>query len=141
MAARAWRGGYKAEAEVKTYADQLMQAWVLLTDSAEECGTASVRFDIADVGREWLQTVPCVEAYGALTAAWKSPDPGDNNKATKVAAAGAGVHQALMDIDDLLSSAPGFLFGEWIRDAQALSKTDTGRAQLVYNAKIQVTDW
>ena len=130
-----WRGGYTAAAEVQAYADQLMEAWVLLTESAEQCNTASVRFDIADVGREWLQTVSCVNAYKSFAAAWQTHDP------RKVAEAGATVHSALMEIDTLLASTPGLLFGEWLRDAEALGTTDVGRAQLVFNAKTQVTDW
>ena len=60
-------------------------------------------------------------------------------KAAAVAKAGEDLSSALLDIDELLSSTRGFLFGEWIRDATALGTTDAGRAQLASNAKIQVT--
>ena len=136
---------------------------MLLTDSAEECGTEAVRFDIADVktvmlphlprrsvsltwnaslsqvGREWLQSVSCVSAYHGLVTAWQANYSSPSAKAAAVAKAGEDLSSALLDIDELLSSTPGFLFGEWIRDATALGTTDAGRAQLASNAKIQVT--
>ena len=42
---------------VATYRSQLFSAWVLLTDAQEACNTTSNEFDIADVGREFLNTV------------------------------------------------------------------------------------
>ena len=136
-----WKGGYKTAGDIQGYTDALMQAWVLMTDSVEECGTAAVRFDIADVGREWLQSVRCPAAHDALAAAWSSNYTTHAAKAAAVGTAGAAVEQSLLEIDELLSSTPGFLMGEWIRDAMALGTTDAGRAQLAYNAKLQVTDW
>ena len=136
-----WRGGYHTDADVTAYTDALMRAWVLLTDSAEECGTAAVRFDIADLGREYLQSTACPQAYEALGASWKASYPSAAAKAAAVAKAGGMLDSVLMDIDELLSSTPGFLFGEWISDAMKLGTTPEGKAQLASNAKIQVTDW
>merc|ERR1719272_1872788 len=51
-----WQGGYTHADDVNDYASQLFEAWVLLTNAAGECDTDTLRFDIADVGREWLQT-------------------------------------------------------------------------------------
>jgi hypothetical protein len=71
-----WRGGYNTATDVAAYTDDLMEAWVLLTNSAEECGTNAARFDVADIGREWLQSVRCVDAYRNLTVAWNSKTSG-----------------------------------------------------------------
>ena len=136
-----WKGGYKTASDIQAYTDLLMRAWVLMTDAAEECGTAAVRFDIADLGREWLQSVSCPAAHDAFAAAWSGNYTTPSAKAAAVAAAGAAVEKSLLEIDELLSSTPGFLMGEWIRDAMDLGTTDVGRAQLAYNAKLQVTDW
>ena len=54
---------------------------------------------------------------------------------------GQGMNAVLLEIDSLLSSVPGFLFGAWIQDAIALGTTAESRQQLVSSAKIQVTDW
>jgi alpha-N-acetylglucosaminidase len=139
--ARFWRGGYTSDAAAKTYTDALFRAWVLLTDSAAECNTTAVRFDVADVGREYLQSVTCPAAYARLGSAWHGNYSTSAAKAAAITTAGAGLDHAIMDIDELLSSVPGFLFGRWIRDAMQLGTTPAGQAQLAYNAKLQVTDW
>ena len=132
-----WRGGWSREEDVADYAAQLFRAWVLLAASAGECNTTTSRFDVADVGREWLQTVSCVHAYTALFDAWHAP----NRSATAVQAAGEALTDVLLDMDRLLSSVPGFLFGDWIRQARALGQTNRSQEQLVMAAKTQVTDW
>ena len=84
-----------------------------MTDSAEECGTAAVRFDIADVGREWLQSVSCPATYDAFATTWSNNSNYTTHaaKAAAVTTAGAAVEQSLLEMDELLSSTPGFLMG------------------------------
>ena len=130
-----WRGGFKLDKDAADYAAGLFQAWTLLTDSAEECGTDAIKFDIADVGREWMQTVPCVANMRALASSWR------NKSVTQAKGAAATLSGTLADIDMLLSSVDGFLFGAWVGAAQNLSDTAEGQAQLVMNAKAQVTTW
>ena len=108
-----WKGGYRTAGDIEAYTDALMRAWVLLTDSAEECGTAAVRFDIADVGREWLQSVSCPATYDAFATTWSNNSNYTTHaaKAAAVTTAGAAVEQSLLEMDELLSSTPGFLMG------------------------------
>jgi len=136
--AKFWRGGYDSDVAAAAYAAQLFQAWVLLTESAAECGTQAIRFDIADIGREWLQTVPCVAAWRSLATAWDDRGVPPTARAAAVTQAGSALDAVVLDIDRLLSSCSGFLFGEWIQGAQALGTSKAGRDQLVNNAKIQV---
>ena len=112
---------------------------MLLTDTADECNTTTARFDVADVGREWLQTVACVNAYRSLYAAFHAN--GTSRTVAAVETAGNEMNTVLLEIDSLLSSVPGFLFGAWIRDAIALGTTTASKEQLAASAKIQVTDW
>ena len=130
-----WRGGYETDAEAATYTAQLFTAWKLLTESADECGTATARFDVADLGREWMQTVPCVAAWRALASGWK------NRSLPEVGAAAAALDRSLLEMDELLSTADGFTLGAWIAAARNLSSSAAGKAQLEMNARAQVTTW
>jgi alpha-N-acetylglucosaminidase len=130
-----WRGGYKTDAEAGVYTAQLFDAWKLLTESADECGTAAARFDVAGLGREWLQSVPCIAAWRDLASGWKKRSPPD------VEAAATALQRSLLDMDELLSTADGFTLGAWIAAARNLSATAAGKAQLEMNARAQVTTW
>lgn len=130
-----WRGGYSTDAEAIEYTAQLYKAWKLLTESADECDTAAARFDVADLGREWLQSVPCVAAWRDLSSSWK------NRSLPDVEAAATALQRSLLDMDELLSTAGGFTLGKWIAAARNLSATPAGKAQLEMNARAQVTTW
>jgi len=130
-----WRGGYETDVEAKAYTDQLFEAWKLLTETADECDTAAARFDVADLGREWLQSVPCNSAFRGLATAWKARNQSSVSKAS------AALLGSIRDIDVLLSTATGFTFGAWIESARNLSNTTEGKAQLELNARAQVTSW
>ena len=106
---------------------------MLLTDTADECNTTTARFDVADVGREWLQTVACVNAYRSLYAAFHAN--GTSRTVAAVETAGNEMNTVLLEIDSLLSFVPGFLFGAWIRDAIALGTT-TAPKELAASAKM-----
>ena len=107
----------------------------MLTESADECGTAAAKFDVADLGREWLQTVPCVAAWRALASGWK------NRSLPEVETAAIALDRSLLEMDELLSTADGFTLGAWISAARNLSTTAAGKAQLEMNARAQVTTW
>lgn len=130
-----WRGGYTTDAQAGVYAAQIFSAWKLLTESANECGTAASKFDVADLGREWLQTVPCVAAWRALASGWK------NRSLAEVETAAMALDRSLLEMDELLSTADGFTLGSWISAARNLSTTAAGQAQLEMNARAQVTTW
>ena len=91
------------------------------------------RFDVVDVGREWMQTVPCVHALRLLASSWTV------QSALNATAARIAIGEAISDLDRLLSAAKGFSFGAWIDAARNLSTTDTGKAQLELNARAQVS--
>ena len=55
-----------------TYRAKLFQAWSLLTAAQPECNTTSAKFDVADVGREWLQQAPCTDAWDGVVLAWNA---------------------------------------------------------------------
>ena len=130
-----WRGGYETDEEASAYSAQLLTAWKLLTESADECDTVAARFDVADLGREWLQSVPCPAAWQALAAGWTS------RSLLQVQAAAAALDQSLLEMDELLSTADGFTLGSWIAAARNLSNTSEGQRQLEMNARAQVTTW
>ena len=130
-----WRGGYEAEGDAAAYTAQLLTAWKLLTDSADECGTVAARFDVADLGREWLQSAPCPAAWKALAVGWT------DRSLPQVQKAAAALDRSLLEMDELLSTADGFTFGSWIAAARNLSNTTEGQAQLEMNARAQVTTW
>jgi hypothetical protein len=110
-----WAGGYsRGDAKaVAAHSVQLYEAWELLTASAAECPdstgdaadptlaptvpTLAMRFDVADVGREWLQLTPCAAAYEDLVSAWK------NRSAVQVQAAGAKLMEVVLQVDKLYS--------------------------------------
>jgi len=80
-----------------------------------------------------------VNAYRNLYSAFHAN--GTSRTAAAVESAGAEVNAVLLEMDMLLSSVPGFLFGAWIKDAIALGTTVASKQQLATSAKIQVTDW
>ncbi len=98
--------------------------------------TCVCSFDVADVGREWLQTVPCVAALRGLGRSWL-----DGGSAANASAAAAMLDGVMADMDALLSTDVGFSLGAWIAAARNLSATPEGQAQLELNARAQVTSW
>lgn len=71
----------------------------------------------------------------AITAAPK-PDPNST-----LATDSAQLLELLDDLDTLLGSAKGFLFGKWLADAEAWGTTPDERKLMRWNAKTQVTFW
>ena len=114
---------------------KLYRAWQLLTRSADECGTEAARFDVADVGREFLQVAPCAEAYLCAVRALKT------RSAPALTAAGSAMISAVMDIDALLSSHISFVLGAHLRDARALGHTQSESDLMEWNQRSQVTLW
>lgn len=90
------------------------------------------RFDVVDVGREWLQTVPCVSALRTLASSWTQ------RSKTNASLAGEMLRDVMTDLDTLLSADAGFSFGAWIASARNLSNDTSGRDQLELNARAQV---
>jgi alpha-N-acetylglucosaminidase len=94
-----------------------------------------VKFDIADVGREYLNVAPCLDAFDRLVLAWNSSD------ATGLKTAGGSLVQSVLDIDELLASQQGFLLGQWIQESRAMGRTDADKKLMELNARAQVTTW
>jgi alpha-N-acetylglucosaminidase len=135
-----WTGFYPENSRtvpalLSQWRQDLRRAWELLTESAEECDTESARFDVADVGREYLQISVCSVAYTTLVKAYNASDE------PAVAAAGAALVQSVLDIDQLLSSQPGFTLGEWLNLSRARGHSDAEKSLMEWNARAQVTSW
>lgn len=113
----------------------LAAAWSLLLQAAPACAPAA-RYDLVDVGREFMSLFPCVAAHDALDAA---------ADAASLAAARAAMADTLGDLDDLLASQRGFLVGEWLAEARALGAaagaTPADQALLTWNARAQISTW
>ena len=71
----------------------------------------------------------------AITVA---PKPDSNST---LAADSAQLLALLDDLDTLLGSVKGFLFGKWLADAEAWGTTPDERKLMRWNAKTQVTFW
>jgi len=113
----------------------LAEAWSLLIDAAADCAPAA-RYDVVDVGREFLSLFPCVAAHDAL---------GNSTDAAALAAARADMAAVLADLEELLASHEGFLAGAWVAEARALGAA-AGAAPadldlLEWNARSQVSTW
>jgi alpha-N-acetylglucosaminidase len=114
----------------------LAEAWSLLLAAAPQCPSAGIRYDLVDVGREFISLFPCVRAYDAILAATTQ---------SALADAAAAMTQTLTDLDTLLATHVGFMTGPWIADARALATSSGGSAadaaQLEMNARMQITTW
>ena len=132
-----WRGTNPnvTRAALEPFFHDVYEAWVLLSRSADACGTMAARFDAVDVGREFLQIAPCAMQYSCAVHAFKA------GSAAGLKASGDDLVDAILDIDQLLSSQSGFLLGERLRDARALGHTDAERDLMEWNQRSQVTLW
>jgi hypothetical protein len=120
---------------IAAYRRKVFTAWQLLTDAAGECNSTSLKFDIADVGREYINIAPCLDAFDDLVLAWNHTD------ATRLVTSGNALIETVLDIDELLASQQGFLLGEWIQESRAMGHTESEKALMELNARAQVTTW
>ena len=113
----------------------LAAAWKGLLEAAPGCAPAAA-FDLVDVVREYLTSFPCVAAHDALLAAKDVP---------ALEAAMGALRGVLTDLDAVLGSMRGFLFGEWLADAEAVGAAGGASGEelalLAWNARAQVTTW
>ena len=134
-----WNGFYSNvlsnSSAVTAYRAKLFQAWSLLTEAQADCNTTANKFDIADVGREYLNTAVCLDALGDLAHAWNTSD------GTALRSAGQRLVASVLEIDELLSSQQGFLIGAWIQRARAMGHSADEEALMELNARAQVTTW
>jgi len=114
----------------------LHEAWGLLIRAADECHISSAfKFDLVDVGREYLSIAPCNTAYDDLLVA-KTP--------AAVRQANASFSDFMVDLDRLLGSSNGFLLGRWVQDARTMAAAAGANYDqdfLEWNARSQVTSW
>ena len=87
-----------------------------------------------DVGRQSLAKYSSriVEALSVGIAA---------NDSSVVRRQGAGLLRLLDDLDELLGSSQGFLFGKWLADSQKHGGTAAEKQLMRWNAQTQVTYW
>ena len=132
-----WRGTNPnvTRAALEPHFHDVYEAWVLLARSADACDTDAVRFDVVDVGREFMQIAPCALRYACAVQAFKARSVAD------LAKAGSDLIETVMDIDALLSSHHGFLLGQRLAAARALGHTDAERDLMEWNQRSQVTLW
>jgi len=134
-----WTGFYpeipRSAAPLRQWRRDLKTAWQLLASVADTCATESARFDLADVGREYLQVGVCAAFYEEMVNAYNA------SSVENVSRVGAALVESVLDIDTLLSTHSGFTLGGWINLSRALGHTPAEKALMEWNARSQVTSW
>lgn len=111
------------------------EIWRSALALAPEVGAVkSYRFDVVDIGREFLSGVFRLR-LGELSSAVAS------GSAVRAEASAEALLEVIGDLDRLLSTEEHFLLGRWLEWARAWGTTDAERAWLEFNARNQVTLW
>ena len=91
-------------------------------------------YDLVDVGRQ------AMAKYAAKIVERLSVGLSANSSAV-VKEEGAALLTLLSELDDLLGSSQGFLFGKWLADSARHGATAEEKELMRWNAKTQVTFW
>jgi alpha-N-acetylglucosaminidase len=127
----------------------LRRALELLVEAAEVeggCDTEAFRFDIVDVGREWLSMAPCLAALDNVSTTASS------TTAAELRAQVAALREVHADVDAMMATDEGFLLGAWLRNSRKVAEWD-GSAEVnaeqsamladfyEWNSRVQVSTW
>ena len=95
----------------------LRRALELMVEAAPSCDTASFKYDLVDVARQWLSMAPCLDAYDKVDArAGRDKD--------QLIQQTAALMSVMSDIDTMMMTDPGFLLGSWLQKSRNVSSWD-----------------
>ena len=117
---------------------KVVHAWQLFVEAgkAEPSLSNQTTFvnDIVDVGRQVLAKHSS-KIYANLSKAV------ERNDTTGIKEYGADLLALIDDMDRLLGTAAGFLFGRWVQESKHWGTTADEKKLMAWNAKTQVTFW
>lgn len=113
----------------------IFNAWKQIsTVSRSLTDISTLRYDVADITREALQTL-ANQYYVNIIHGFKTKNQ------TEVTYGGEKLQQLFADLDELLGSDEHFLLGRWLESAKSNSDDAKEKTVLEYNARNQITLW